>query len=112
MQSNFWKAIDTHRDHSTPDTNRRITYHLTVLPSPRAHLPWQNRTKGDWIRPGQTDLTSVGMPTQKQIEAGMGSLAVNLGRMRQQDRKRMVWNSGRRFFDIVDPVIVGIVNAG
>jgi hypothetical protein len=52
------------------------------------------------------------MPTQKQIEAGMGSLAVNLGRMRQQDRKRMVWNSGRRFFDIVDPVIVGIVNAG
>ena len=75
-------------------------------------MPWQNRTKGNWNRPGQTDLPTVGMTTQEQIEASMCSLAVNFRCMRQQDRKLPVWNFGRCLFDVVDPIIMGIVNAG
>ena len=75
-------------------------------------MSWQNRTKGDWKRPGQTDLTTVGMATHKQIEAGMCRLAVNFGRMRQQNGKRVVWNFRRCLFDVVDPIIVGIVDPG
>ena len=67
------------------------------LHGPAAHLPWQNRTKGDWIDPGQTDLTTVGMATREQIETGMCSLAVNFGRMRQQDRKPVVGISDAAF---------------
>jgi hypothetical protein len=112
MQGNFWKAINADGDYSASHTDRGVTYHVTVIPWPRAHMPWQNRTKGDWNRPGQTDLTTVGMTTQEQIEAGMCSLAVNFRCMRQQDRKRPVWNFGRCLFDVVDPIIMGIVNAG
>ena len=38
-------------------------------------MPRQNRTKRDWNRTGQANLTTVGMATEKDIEAGMcGSL--------------------------------------
>jgi len=75
-------------------------------------VPWQNGAKGDWNRPRQTDLTTVGMSTQKEIEAGMCGLAVNFGRMRQQYRKPIAWNFGRCLFDVIHPIIVGIVDAG
>src|SRR5262245_8853894 len=112
MQGNFWKAIDAHGNYSASHADRRVTYHLTVMPWPRTHMPWQNRTKGDWNRPGQTDLTTMGMASQKQIKAGMCSLAVNFGCMRQQNRKCVVWNFGRCLLDVVDPVVMGIVDAG
>ena len=112
MQGNLWKAIDADGNYSASHTNRRVTSHVAVIPWTRAHPPWQNRTKGDGNRPGQTDLTPVGMATQKQIEAGMCSLAINFRCMRQQDRKRIVWDFRRCLFDIVDPIIVGIVDAG
>jgi hypothetical protein len=52
------------------------------------------------------------MATQKQIEASMRSLAIDFGCMRQQDRKSVVWNFGRCLFYVVDPIVVGIVDAG
>src|SRR5262245_36774034 len=82
------------------------------MPWPRTHMPLQHRTEGDWNRPGQADLTTVGMATQKQIEAGMCSLAIDFGCMRQQNRKCVLWNFGRCLLDIVDPIVVGIVDAG
>jgi len=69
-------------------------------------MPRENRAKGDWNRPGQTDLTTVGMATEKQIEAGMCSLTVNFRCMRQQNRKPVVWNVGRCLFDVVDPIMM------
>src|SRR5262245_40654576 len=112
MESNFWKAIKADRNYSASHADRGVTYHFTVTPWPRTHVPWQNRTKGDWNGPRQTDLTTVGMATHKQIEPGMCSLAVDFRCMRQQNRKRDVWNFGRRLFDVVDPIVVRIVNAG
>jgi hypothetical protein len=52
------------------------------------------------------------MATEKQIEAGMCGLTVYFRCMRQQDGKPAVWNFGRCLFDVVDPIIVGIVDAG
>jgi hypothetical protein len=52
------------------------------------------------------------MTTQKQIESGMCSLAINFRCMRQQNRKHIFWDFRRRLFDVVDPIIVGIVDAG
>src|SRR5262245_2656801 len=82
------------------------------MPWPRTHMPLQHRTEGDWNRPWQADLPTVGMATQKQIEAGMRSLAIDFGCMRQQNRKRVLWNFGCCLFDVVDPIVVGIVNSG
>src|SRR4029077_17426471 len=94
MQGYFWKAIDADGNYSASDADRGVTHHLTVMPWPRTHMSWQNRTKGDWNRPGQADLTTVGMATQKQIEASMCGLAIDFWCMRQQNRKCVLWNFG------------------
>ena len=112
MQGNFGKTINTDRDYSAPHTDRGVAFHFTVDPRSRTHTPWQNRTEGNRNRPRQTDLTTMGMATEKQVEAGMCSLTVNLGCMRQQDRKRVVWNLGRCLLYVVDPIVVCIVDAG
>src|SRR5262245_26271201 len=112
MEGDFWRAVKADGNDSASHANRGVTYHLTITPWPRTHMPWQNRTKSDWDGPRQTDLTSVGMATQKQIEASMCSLTVNFRCMRQQNRERAIWNSGRCLFDVVDPIVVRIVNAG
>ena len=112
VKGNFWKAVNADGNYSASHADRGVTYHLTVMPWPGTHMPWQNRTKGDWNGPGQTGLTTMGVATQKQIKAGMCSLAVNFRRMRQQNRKRVLWNFGRCLFDVVDPIVVGVVNAG
>ena len=72
----------------------------------------QNRTKRDRNRTGQANLTAVGMATEKDIEAGMCGLAVNFGRMRQQDGESVARNFGCRFLDVIDPIIMRIVDAG
>ena len=45
---------------------------------PEAHMPRQNRTKRDWNRTGQANLTNVGMATEKDIEAGMCGYLIRL----------------------------------
>ena len=65
MQGNFGRTIKADGDRSAPHANRGVADHVTIFPWPRAHMPWQNRAKGDRDRPGQTDLTSVGMATDK-----------------------------------------------
>src|SRR5262245_4702472 len=85
MQRNFGKTINADRNDRCPNTDRGITHHVAMFPRSRPHMPWQNRIKSDWDRPGQTDLTSVGMAAHKQIETAMCSLPVDFRRMGQKD---------------------------
>ena len=41
-------------------------------------MPRQNRTKRDRNRTGQANLTTVGMATEKDIEAGMWGALIRL----------------------------------
>src|SRR5262245_29128962 len=66
MQGNLRKAVDADGNHSTSHSGRGVAYHLTIIPCPSTHMPWQHRTKGDWNRPGQADLPTVGMATYAQ----------------------------------------------
>jgi hypothetical protein len=52
------------------------------------------------------------MAAQKQIEIGICGLAVDFRRMRKEDREPAVWNVGCCLFDVVDPIVVRIVDAG
>ena len=52
------------------------------------------------------------MPGQHHVEAGMGGLPVDLGRVRQQHGQLALGNIGRRLLDIVDAKEMGIVDAG
>jgi hypothetical protein len=63
MKCDFWKAIDAHCNDGRSGTDRRISDHVMI---------------------GQTDLTAVSMPAQKQVEFGVGGVAINLRRVRQQ----------------------------
>src|SRR5579872_2361788 len=64
------------------------------------------------IEPGQAYLSAMGMTAQQQIEIGMRGLAIDLRRVRQQDRKLVVRDLGCGLLYVVDPEIVGIVDAG
>src|SRR3954470_7853486 len=72
----------------------------------------QNRTKRDRNRTGQANLAAVGMATEKDIETGMCGLAINFGRMRQQDGESVARNSGCRLLDVIDAIIMRIVDPG
>src|SRR5262249_34817619 len=87
MQRNFWKTIKADGDDRCSDTERGIAHDLAMLPRSQTNMPWQKRIKSDWGRPRQTDLTSMGMAAQKQIETGMCCLAVDFRRMRQAGLK-------------------------
>jgi len=52
------------------------------------------------------------MSAEQQIEIGMRRLAIDLGRMRQQDRKFVVGELGRSLFDIVEPIVVSVIDTG
>ena len=112
MEGNFRKTINPNGNDRGSDSNRRVTHHVAVFPRPGAHIPWQNRIQTDRDRPGQTDLASVGVAAQKQIETGMCSLTIDFRCVRQEDREPVFRNFGCRLFDVVDPVIVSIVDAG
>ena len=60
--------------------------------------------------PGETDLASVGMAAQQQIEIGMRSLAVDLRRMGKENGKLGMRELRRGFFDIIDAIVVGVVD--
>jgi hypothetical protein len=85
MQRNFWKTIKADGNDRCSDTDRGIAHHIAMFPWSRAHMPWQNRIKSDCDGLGRTDLTSMGVAAQKQIEISMCCLAVDFRRMRQQD---------------------------
>jgi len=50
------------------------------------------------------------MSAQEQIKIGICCLAIDLRRMRQQDREVVTGKLRRRFFDIVDPVVVSVID--
>ena len=52
----------------------------------------------------------MGMPAQQQVESGVGGVAINLGSVGQQDGKGVDGNVGGRFFDVIDPIIMRVVD--
>lgn len=54
----------------------------------------------------------MGVAAEDQIEIGMRGLAIDLRRMRKQNGKTVRRNIGGRLLDIVDPKIMGVVDAG
>ena len=54
----------------------------------------------------------MGMAAQEQIEPGMRSLPVNFRRVRQENSESVLWDLLRGLFDVVDPIIMRVVDAG
>src|ERR1700738_5556003 len=53
----------------------------------------------------------MGMAAQQEIEPGVGGLLVDFGRMRKQNRKLIVQNTGGRLLDVVHAIKMSIVDA-
>jgi len=51
------------------------------------------------------------VPAEQEIEIGVRGLAIDLGRMRQQDRKFFSGYLRRGFFDVIDPIIVSVIDS-
>jgi hypothetical protein len=60
MEGNLWKAVDADGSYSTSNSDRGVAYHLTIIPWPSTHMPWQH------------ELRVIGIDSGKQIHRGYG----------------------------------------
>ena len=75
-------------------------------------MTWENGVQRDWDATGKADLSPVRMPAEEQAKISIGSLLINLWRMRQQDRELPYRNPRRRLLNIIDAIKVCVINAG
>ena len=80
--------------------------------APAPILTRQHRLKFDRDGAGQTELSSMRMPTEHEGKAGFGRLAVDFRRVRQQYREISLRYIRHGPSNVVCPVEVGIVDAG
>src|SRR3984893_302434 len=94
MQGNLRPAVDANGDDARPDADRGVPDHVAIPPQPRSHPPRQLRVEGDRDGAGQADLAAMRVTAQYQVEIGVRRLAIDLGRVRQQDRKPVIGELG------------------
>src|SRR5260370_26831792 len=78
MERNLRGTVKPDGNYGRSDPNRRVTSHRVIAPRTRSHVPWQIRRQSKRNRSRQADLTSVGVASQKQFEAGICCLLVDL----------------------------------
>ena len=54
----------------------------------------------------------MGMAAEQQVEIGVGGLAIDLRRVRQEDGELVVRDLRGRLLDVVHAVVMGVVDAG
>lgn len=111
VQGYFRRAIEAHGNDARARTNGGIAGHIAVLPRPRPHPSWQHRLELDRNGSGETNLTAVSVSAQHEIKIGMGSLAINLRCVRQQDRELTAGYRESGFFDVIHSVEMCIVDS-
>src|SRR5215469_17935681 len=94
MQRDLGQAIEAHWYDCRAGTDRGVAGHPLVGPSTCAHAPRKHRMECDRNRSGQTNLAATGVAAEQHIKARIGGLAIDLRRVRQQNRKRTTWDLG------------------
>src|SRR3954453_16192562 len=112
MQRYFRWAIQSDWQYAGAGAYRRVAGHPAVMPGAGAHRSRQYRFQPDRKPAGQAELAAMRMPAQHHIEMFPRSLLVDFGRMRQQNRKRVLGNLRRGLPDIVGPVEMRVVDPG
>src|SRR6478752_8073279 len=111
MQRDLRWTIESYGNDARSGAHGRVAYHVAVAPCASSHPSRQHGIECDGDRSRETDLSSVRVSAQQQIKPGMCGLAVDFRCMRQQDRECPVGNRRPRFFDIVHPEIMRIVDS-
>ena len=52
------------------------------------------------------------MPAQQEVESSMRGVAIDLRGVGQQNSERIDGNGAGRFFDVIDPIVVRVVDTG
>src|SRR5215216_2263175 len=112
VKRDFRRAIEPNRQQAGAGAYRRVTGHLSVTPCAGAHGSRQSRFQLDRKSAGQTELATMGVSAQHDIEACARALSVYLRGMRQQNRKSLPRNLHRRLADVIGAVEVRVIDAG
>src|SRR6516164_10978254 len=111
MQRDFWPVVEPDWNYRRTGADGRIADHLPVSPRPRSESARHVRFKKNRNAPGKTDLSSVCVSAQHQVESGVSCLAIDLRRVGQEDRDAALWNFRRRFLDVVRAIEMRVVDA-
>src|SRR5262249_54932740 len=112
VQGDFRRTVEAHRHHRRSGADRRVAGHAPMAPRAGAEPPRHRRLERDRNSARQANLAAVGVAAQQQIESGLGRLAKDLRRMREQDGKVIARNAGGGLADVVHAIEVRVVDAG
>src|ERR1700687_1945303 len=112
VQGDLGWTVEAYGHDARSSTHRRVADHVVMLPGPSPHPSRQRRPERDRDPSRQADLAAVGMAAQHQIEIGVGRLAINFRGVRQQNRELTIRYLQRRFFDVVHPIEMRVVDSG
>jgi len=110
MQGDFRSVVEPDWNHRRPRADGRIADHLPMSPRPRSESAQHSRFKKNGCAPWEADLSSVCVSAQHQVESSVCRLAIDLRRVGQEDRDAALWNSCRRFLDVVRAIEMRVVN--
>ncbi len=96
VQRDLGRAIEPHGHDGRSRADGRVSVHCMVPPGARAQSPGQDRIERYGNAAGQADLPAMGVTAQEQVEAGMSSLAVDLGGVRKQNGELLMWDVRRQ----------------
>src|ERR1700676_1025353 len=83
MQGDFRRTVQAHRNDARSSTHRGVANHVVILPGSRPHSSWQHRLQFDRNGSRETELPTVRVTAQQQIEISVSSLAIDFRCMRQ-----------------------------
>ena len=81
-----------------------------MSPRPGPESARHIRFKKNGNAPGKTDLSSMCVSTQHQVEPGVSRLAIDLRRVGQKDGNAALWNLRRCFLDVVRTIEMRVVD--
>src|SRR6266446_447830 len=109
MERDFRGAIEPRGNDRGASADGCVANHITVLPCARTHMTGKNRIQSDRNAAGKADLPTMGVPAEEQAKVSIGSLLIDLRRVRQQDRKIPEGDSGRCLLNVVDAIKMRII---
>src|SRR5262250_271162 len=108
-QDNFWRAKKSHWHHRDPHASTRIPLHALILPA-STHIPARAiRSRDQRPYERQTDLSTVRVATQIEVDATRFSFCQHLRGVYEQHLKRLLGYATQGPWEVITAVIMWVV---
>ena len=108
---NLGRAVKADSNTGWTNAPAGISHHPAASPETPLVAAGTTRVENQGAYPGQTDLTTVGMSAQVEVDTSLGSLLGQLGRMNQKDVESVPFGLLQSAWQVVTSVVVRVIEA-